>query len=168
VTLKKYLVLCAVMVLASSGNVALAKGMRGVTITRQNWTHLLCKPVPASSRQMCVAITWQNWPHLLALLFDPWVIAGILLLMGFMAAYMTALSWADLTYVLPATAAGYVVTALLGRFFLGEDVTTKRWIGITLVTVGVGFVAGGPSRTAASFTHPPITGELQAESDHHD
>jgi drug/metabolite transporter (DMT)-like permease len=60
---------------------------------------------------------------------------------------MTALSWADLTYVLPATSFGYVLLALVARFLLHEHVSPLRWLGIALITGGVGFVAGGPSLT---------------------
>ena len=72
---------------------------------------------------------------------------GIFFLLVFFASYLTALSWADLTFVLPATALGYVVVALLGKFVLHEDVSATRWLGIALVSAGVGFVARGPSLT---------------------
>jgi drug/metabolite transporter (DMT)-like permease len=60
---------------------------------------------------------------------------------------MTALSWADLTYVLPATSLGYVLLALVARFLLHEHVSPLRWLGIALITGGVGFIAGGPELT---------------------
>lgn len=88
--------------------------------------------------------------HLGLLLFaltNPWVIVGILCLIGFFASYLTALSWADLTFVLPSTAFGYVVVALLSHFWLGEDISLSRWAGITLIVCGVGFVARGPALT---------------------
>lgn len=84
---------------------------------------------------------------LVAAVFTPWVGAGILLLIGFFASYMTALSWADLTFVLPATAFGNVIVALLSKFWLHEHVSPARWAGIALITLGVGFVAHGPSLT---------------------
>ena len=84
---------------------------------------------------------------LIAAVFTPWVIAGIALLIGFFASYLTALSWADLTYVLPATAFGNVIVALLSKFWLHEQISPARWAGIALITIGVGFVAQGPSRT---------------------
>jgi drug/metabolite transporter (DMT)-like permease len=60
---------------------------------------------------------------------------------------MTALSWADLTYVLPASSLGYVLLALIARFALHERVSLMRWIGIALVSSGVGFVTTGPEIT---------------------
>jgi hypothetical protein len=69
------------------------------------------------------------------------------LLLAFIIFNMTALSWADLTYVLPATSLGYVLVALIARFGLHEHITPLRWVGIALIAGGVGFVAGGPALT---------------------
>jgi drug/metabolite transporter (DMT)-like permease len=89
--------------------------------------------------------------HHLGLLFvalrNVWVIAGICLLIGFFASYLTALSWADLTFVLPSTAFGYVVVALLSHFWLHEHISRTRWAGILLIVCGVGFVQNGPALT---------------------
>ena len=90
--------------------------------------------------------------ELIAAVFHPWIAAGILLLICFFACYLTALSWADLTYVLPTTAFGYVIIALLGRFWLGEEISIYRWAGILLITIGVGFVSQGPSLTERATT----------------
>jgi drug/metabolite transporter (DMT)-like permease len=92
-------------------------------------------------------------------LLNPWVLVGIGLLLLFFCSYLSALSWADLTYVLPATAFGYVLTALLASRLLHENVTVAHWLGIALITAGVGFVATGPSLTApvescAATKHP--------------
>ena len=89
----------------------------------------------------------NHWTHIFNAFIDPWVILGILFLAGFFYSYLTALSWADLTFVLPATAFGYVVTAFLSRVFLHETVSPWRWAGVLLITCGVGLVARGPSLT---------------------
>src|SRR4029077_21187015 len=89
-------------------------------------------------------ISLKNIPDLLLAICNPWVGLGIILLLGFFASYMRALSWADLTYVLPASSLGYVLLALIARFALHEQVSMMRWLGIALVSGGVGFVAGGP------------------------
>jgi drug/metabolite transporter (DMT)-like permease len=93
------------------------------------------------------AVTTANWHLLLTALADPWIIVGICFLIGFFCTYVTALSWADLTYVLPATAISYVLMAL------HEDVTLSHWLGIGLITAGVGFVATGPPLTVAVNSH---------------
>jgi drug/metabolite transporter (DMT)-like permease len=98
------------------------------------------------------AITLAHPATLIAAVFTPWIALGIALLIGFFASYLTALSWADLTYVLPATAFGNVIVALLSRFWLQEPISIERWAGIVLITVGVGFVAHGPSLTERPAT----------------
>lgn len=123
-TPRKYLILLAVAVFASCGDVCLARGMRDFG-----------------------AVTVSNWRSLLTALTDPWIVGGIALLILFFASYLTALSWADLTYVLPATAVSYILMAALGKIFLHENVTPSHWLGIALVTVGVGVVAGGSAHT---------------------
>ncbi len=102
------------------------------------------------------AVTASNWRSLLTALGNPWIVGGIGLLILFFASYLTALSWADLTYVLPATAISYILMAALGKIFLHENVTPSRWLGVALITVGVGVVAAGPSQTTAA--HPPKLG----------
>ncbi len=111
----------------------------------------LCAPLGDSclSRGMSVLppISVAHPLTLLHAVFTPWIAGGILLLIAFFGCYLTALSWADLTYVLPTTAFGYVLIALLGRFWLHEHISLARWAGILLITLGVGFVAQGPSLT---------------------
>jgi drug/metabolite transporter (DMT)-like permease len=78
---------------------------------------------------------------------NPFVIIGIFCLLAFMYSYMTALSFADLSYVMPATAISYVIMVLLSIFWLHEHVNVERWAGVAFIVIGVGFVAGGPIRT---------------------
>src|SRR5499427_7676391 len=120
----QYAILIAVMLTASVGDTLLSRGMAQVGPV--DFHHL--------------GLLWKA-------LFNPFVVSGIVLLIGFFACYMTALSWADLTFVMPATAFGYVVVALLSHFWLGEHLSIYRWAGIALIVCAVGFVAGGPSRT---------------------
>ena len=98
---------------------------------------------------------------LITAVFTPWVATGIALLIGFFASYLTALSWADLTFVLPATAFGNVIVELLSRFWLNEPVSWQRWLGVLLITLGVGFVAQGPARTD---TRPETSATLDEEA----
>jgi len=106
-------------------------------------------------------ITVAHPGALIAAVFTPWIALGIVLLIGFFASYLTALSWADLTFVLPATAFGYVVIALLARFWLHEAISLERWAGILLITLGVGFVAQGPSLTRHPVPEEPEAREVE-------
>jgi drug/metabolite transporter (DMT)-like permease len=72
---------------------------------------------------------------------------AILFLIGFMLSNMTVLSWADYSYVMPASAIGYAVVAFVGMTVLGEKVTALRWLGVALICVGVILVGRTNPRT---------------------
>jgi len=118
VTIRKYLVLSVVIVCAACGDVSLARGIRAFG-----------------------AVTLANLPTLYIALFNPWIGLGILLLIGFFVSYLSALSWADLTYVLPATSLSYILMVLLAKFFLHEHVSRTRAVGAVLVAAGVAALA---------------------------
>ncbi|HUS07464.1 MAG TPA: hypothetical protein VMZ52_14245 [Bryobacteraceae bacterium] len=67
---------------------------------------------------------------------NPLVIAGVTLLTVWMLSRMALMSWADLSYVLPVTSLGYVLTAAMGKFFLAESISGRRWIGTFLIVAG--------------------------------
>ena len=79
---------------------------------------------------------------------NPWVIAGVVLLLIFFIAHALVLSRADLSYVLLVTSIGYVLVAVLGWSVLGETISVGRWAGTVLITVGVGVVGSTPVSTA--------------------
>ena len=125
-TFRKFLVLAGITIFSTLGDSLLARGMKELG-----------------------GISLHNVSGLLLAILNPWVTLGILLLLAFFASYMSALSWADLTYVLPATSLGYVLVALIAHFSFHEQVSPTRWLGIALIAAGVGFVAAGPSLTPA-------------------
>jgi drug/metabolite transporter (DMT)-like permease len=108
-------------------------------------------------------VSLHNLSALISAVGNPWIVLGILFLIAFFAAYMSALSWADLTYVLPATSIGYVVLALIAKFVLHEQVTMLRWVGILLISAGVSFVAGGPALTPRLDEKPTHDEALEPE-----
>jgi uncharacterized membrane protein len=67
---------------------------------------------------------------------------------------MALLSLADLSFVLPLTATGYILSALLGKFFLGEQVSSERWLGTVLVFLGIVLVGSTAPRANAKM---PVT-----------
>jgi uncharacterized membrane protein len=73
--------------------------------------------------------------------------AGIIFLIGFMLSYMTVLSWADYSYVMPAGAFGYALLAFLAVTFLHESVSPRRWVGVVLICLGVLLVGQTKPRT---------------------
>ncbi len=137
-TFRKYLVLAGVTVFAAAGDSMLSHGMKQTG-----------------------AISLHHLQGVIVAVLNPWVAVGIVLLLAFFASYMNALSWADLTYVLPATSLGYVLLALVARFALHEQVSPMRWVGIALISGGVGFVAGGPALTSHGHAESPAFDSAQ-------
>ncbi len=81
--------------------------------------------------------------NLILALAQPYAVVGVLLLISWLLVRMAMFSWADLSYVLPVTAFGYVVSALLGMWFQNEVIAGPRWAGIALIVVGVFLVGSG-------------------------
>jgi len=79
---------------------------------------------------------------------NPLVWLGILILGVFFGLYLAALSWADLSFVVPITAFGYTLNAFMSWRLLGENVSTARWIGTMIICVGVAVVSRTEQRTA--------------------
>jgi drug/metabolite transporter (DMT)-like permease len=90
-------------------------------------------------------------------IFDPFVALGIAALILALLTRMVLLSLADLSFVLPVTAAGYVIAALLGHFVLHEPVTGRRWLGTVLICIGAALV----SSSASSSTSPKTPLEVR-------
>ncbi len=86
------------------------------------------------------------WSGAKAALTNPSVVAGTLVLGLHLALYATALAGADLSLVMPLTAASYPLGTLLSRFMLHEDVNLPRWIGTAVIAFGVAVVAWGEAR----------------------
>jgi bacterial/archaeal transporter family protein len=77
----------------------------------------------------------------------PYIWLGVGLLATFFGLYLVALSWADLSFVLPVTAFGYVANAAVAWALLGERVPPLRWVGTLIICGGVAVVSRTEQRT---------------------
>jgi drug/metabolite transporter (DMT)-like permease len=139
-TFRKYLVLAGVTVFSATGDSLLARGMKGLG-----------------------NVSLRDLSSLVPAILNPWIAGGVLLLLAFFASYMAALSWADLTYVLPASSLGYVLVALIALLVFHEEISVTRWLGIAMISCGVGLVAAGPSVTPARKPRPSSTQETASQ-----
>ncbi len=121
--LKTYSVLLLFLALKAAGNSSMAWGM---------------KQVPERMS--------MNPALYLRAMLDPFVAMGVAALILALLTRMALLSLADLSYVLPVTAIGYVIAVFLGKVFLHETVTRQRWLGTLLIFVGAALV-GSTSRS---------------------
>lgn len=135
---KTYVLLVLMVFFGSFGDTLLGKGMKQVGE--------LNSATPAA-----LAEFFQR------ALTTPAVWLGIGSLLLFFLSYMVVLTWADFSYVLPASAAGYAVVPLLGHLLLGEPVSPVRWAGIAMICLGVFLVGNTPPRTTAPARVGPQT-----------
>jgi len=73
----------------------------------------------------------------LRMLTNPWVDTAMTVLLTYTLLYMSALSWLDLSYLLPMTTTGYVLTAMLAWLLLHEEIDATRWAGTFTIAIGV-------------------------------
>ena len=62
---------------------------------------------------------------------------GIALLIVSFVLFASALSWADLSFVVPAVSAEVVLNVAFANYFLHEVVSVTRWTGVLFISVGV-------------------------------
>ncbi|HEY2548322.1 MAG TPA: hypothetical protein VGI46_19775 [Candidatus Acidoferrum sp.] len=125
---KTYCMLLIMVVFAPLGNVLLGKGMKGVGSV-VSWS-----PSRLSHIVLLVLTSGYVW-------------LGVAALLAFFIAYMLILSWADFSYVQPASSIALLVVALLGYFYLGERISALHWAGIVVICLGVFVVGNTPPRT---------------------
>jgi uncharacterized membrane protein len=123
---RAYRLLALVLVLRPLGNLSLAWGMR-------HFSSLLALNPFLYVRAM----------------FNPYVALGIGALIFGLFTRMALLSLADLSVVLPLTASGYILSTLLGKIFLREEVNLYRWLGTILIFAGA-LVVGSSTRRSSS------------------
>ena len=125
---KTYALLASIVFFSSLGNVLLGRGMKEIGE--------IVDFSPAALTAVFVKIFTNG---------SIWL--GILSLLIFFVLYLLLLSWADLSYVQPASAIGYALVAVLGYFILGEIISATRWTGVLLISAGVALVGGTEPRT---------------------
>ena len=124
---KTYTLLVPIVLFAATGNVLLGKGMKQMG-----------------------EVPWS--PSALAGLFiktfiNGWVWLGIGSLLLFLISFMVVLSWADYSFVMPASASSYAVATLMSHWLLEELVTPQRWVGVMFICLGVALVTRTPSNS---------------------
>ncbi|MGO8984827.1 MAG: hypothetical protein ACLPHI_18085 [Terriglobales bacterium] len=72
-----------------------------------------------------------------------WMWVGLALMTTAFFSLLAVLSRENVSVVVPVTALSYGAGALGGKFFLGEQVTSRRWAGVLLVCMGVALVMIG-------------------------
>jgi bacterial/archaeal transporter family protein len=79
-------------------------------------------------------------------MLNPFVAVGISMLILALLTRLALFSVADLSFVLPLTATGYILSAFLGKIFLNEQVSLSQWLGTLLIFFGVVLVGTTPAK----------------------
>ena len=112
-----------ILILSSAlGDVYIAKGMKQVGEIRT----LRLRALLLFGRKMV-----SNGAFLLGLLS---MIAGFL-------TFLVVLSWADLSFIIPATSLNFVLATLGAKWILQEHISRLRWFGTILVGLGVALIS---------------------------
>lgn len=139
---KTYFVILVMVIAGPLGNVLLGRGMKRVG------EFAFWPPSQLLHAGLKIFSTGSIW-------------LGIASLITFFVAYMLALSWADYSFVQPASSLAYGVVALLGYWILDEKVSPLRWAGIAVICLGVFVVGRTAPRTTAHGTTGQETGEAR-------
>jgi len=137
---KTYLLIFLMVIFGPLGNVLLGKGMKrigAVTVATP------AEALDVLSRILTSGTIWL----------------GIASLIIFFGANMLVLSWADYSYVQPASSVAYAMSALLAHFLLREVVTPTRWVGVVIICLGVLVIGHTSPRTIEPRTTVPRTAE---------
>jgi drug/metabolite transporter (DMT)-like permease len=115
---KTFILLFARVLFVALGDVALARGMQNIGAVSLSSSSAL-------------------WHVFIQIITNGMIWLGIALLLAYFVCHLLLLSWADYSYVLPTSAAYYVIVPLLGLILLHESVGVMRWVGATIVSLGV-------------------------------
>ena len=135
--IKTLVMVLAMVVCANTGDLLLKRGMTDIGVVEFSGNGL------ADAFRLTVT--------------NPIIWLGILFLLGFMICYMTVLSWADYSYVMPAGAFGYALLTFLAVIFLHENVSPRRWVGVILICIGVMLVGQTKPRTTEVAAPQKVT-----------
>lgn len=78
-----------------------------------------------------------------SLLLSPWFLSGMACYAISICVWMLVLGRAEVSLAYPLLSIGYVITAIIGYAFLGEQVTIHRILGIAIICVGIVVISRG-------------------------
>ena len=78
---------------------------------------------------------------MVSLLLNPWFLAGMACYATSIGSWMIVLSKTEVSLAYPLASIGYIVTTIVGYYYLGEDVNIARISGIALICCGILVIA---------------------------
>lgn len=116
--MRTYVVLSLAVLAQATGNVFLSKGMKSIAA-------------------LGLAGQGKILGFLLRTAGSPTIWIGTAFLIVFFLLFAAALSWEDLSFVLPVISVEVIMNVAFAACFLHEPVSPKRWLGTVLIAAGV-------------------------------
>ena len=85
-----------------------------------------------------LSAVWQSGA---AIIFNPYVFFGLLMMVISMGSHLVVLSRVDISFAYPFLGLSFVLITAYGSFVLGESVNHWRVLGVLLICSGVALVA---------------------------
>ena len=120
--MKTALLLALLSLCGALGDVSLAKGMKQVGAL-------------PTLRPGALLVLWSKMAR------NGAVLLGLLSLIAAFLTFVVLLSWADLSFIVPATSLHLVLATLGAKWILQEHISCLRWFGTILVGLGVALLA---------------------------
>jgi len=115
---KSWLAIIVISFADAMGDLSLARGMK--TVGKLNFFPI-----------------GKLFPQLAQIIINPFILTGIVAQTVAFIAFISVLSWADISFVRPATALTYIISMLGARFFLKERIPLQRLTGIIFIGTGI-------------------------------
>jgi bacterial/archaeal transporter family protein len=116
--MKTAFMILIIVLSTSAGEVLIAKGLKQVG------------EISTLNPGLLVRLGWR-------IMMNSNVLQGVLSMAVSFLAFLTVLSWENLSYIVPATSLSYVMSTLGAKFVLKERINRYRWVGTVLVGFGI-------------------------------
>jgi multidrug transporter EmrE-like cation transporter len=95
-----------------------------------------------SQPHVAVAMDGSSYVGIVRAVFlNTWVIVGLTLYFSAAVVWLFALVRIEVSMAYPFVGLGFILTMILGKFIMGDDVTLTRLAGTMMISVGVVFVS---------------------------
>lgn len=112
-----------------------------VSVTASAIAQLLLKRGMSQSGVLAAINAGQPLQTAAAVASNPWVLCGLTLYLSGALVWLLVLARVDASYAYPFVGIGFILTLVLGKFILGEAVTSMQVGGTVLVTLGIALIA---------------------------
>lgn len=83
----------------------------------------------------------EYFTFIINFILNPWFVAGMSCYVISIGLWMAVLGKVEVSLAYPLLSIGYIITAVIGYFFLNEDVNMMRLTGLVLICTGIIFIS---------------------------